>query len=316
MGGIGIQGTSAVNNFDNAFRTLMAQIADWTDAFSLASGSTTDLSSVPGMFVTISGNATITSFGTAKAGWLKFLRFSGTPQITYNATSMILPKAASITATAGDTAIFVSEGSGNWRCISYSSEVDATIDPWAVQPLGSIHEVNLGISGFNPAPPKDKAYRYILLTAGQTGTGAYNEGVLTSEVVTGSSPNIDADAVVSLAGSPLNGKTVRLINTTREFLRPGSAGTKQSSQNILHGHGVNENPHSHVMQNPSNNSQIFVYAGNSPGSNGDQIGLGGQGGLASGNPIRPATTGITIQSSGGDEARSRNIGVDYYMRIK
>ncbi len=48
MGGIGIQGTSAVNNFDNAFRTFMSQIAKWTDGSTIASGATTDLSTVEG----------------------------------------------------------------------------------------------------------------------------------------------------------------------------------------------------------------------------------------------------------------------------
>lgn len=121
MGGIGIQGTSAVNNFDNAFRTLMSQIADFTGGSTIASGTTTDLSTVKGQYVTVSGTSTITSFGTAKAGWMKFLRFSGVATITYNATSMILPGAASITTAPGDYALFVSEGSGNWRCLNYFS---------------------------------------------------------------------------------------------------------------------------------------------------------------------------------------------------
>jgi hypothetical protein len=120
MGGIGIQGTSAVNNFDNAFRTFMSQIAKWTDGSTIASGTTTDLSTVEGMYVSITGTSTITSFGTAKAGWMKFVRFTGAASITYSATSMILPGSASITTAAGDTAAFVSEGAGNWRCLFYS----------------------------------------------------------------------------------------------------------------------------------------------------------------------------------------------------
>ncbi|QNP80978.1 hypothetical protein [Agrobacterium tumefaciens] len=120
IGGIGIQGTSAVNNFDNAFRTIMSQLADWTDGSTIASGTTTDLSTVKGMYVSVTGTSTITSFGTAKAGWVKYLRFTGAATLTYNATSMILPGAANITTLAGDFALFVSEGSGNWRCLEYS----------------------------------------------------------------------------------------------------------------------------------------------------------------------------------------------------
>ncbi len=120
MGGIGIQGTSAVNNFDNAFRTIMSQIADFTGGSTIASGTTTDLSTVKGQYVSVSGTSTITSFGTAKAGWMKYLRFTGAATITYNATSMILPGGASISTQPGDYALFVSEGSGNWRCLDYS----------------------------------------------------------------------------------------------------------------------------------------------------------------------------------------------------
>lgn len=126
MGGIGIQGTSAVNNFDNAFRTMMSQIADFTGGSTIASGTTTDLSSVKGQYVTVSGTSTIASFGTAKSGWMKYLRFTGSATLTYNATSMILPGASNITTQAGDFALFVSEGSGNWRCLDYSRAATLT----------------------------------------------------------------------------------------------------------------------------------------------------------------------------------------------
>lgn len=117
---ISIAGTAAVSNMDDGLRNVMSDISNWTDSDTLASGTTTDLGSVAGMYVTVSGTATITGFGTLKAGMVKFVYFSGAGTITYNATSMILPGGASISRTAGDTAIFVSEGSGNWRCISYS----------------------------------------------------------------------------------------------------------------------------------------------------------------------------------------------------
>ncbi|MBS0257266.1 MAG: hypothetical protein JSR13_06065 [Proteobacteria bacterium] len=126
MGGIPIQGTSPVFNFDNAFRTLMSQVAEWTGASSIASGTTTDLSTVKGTYVSVSGASTITSLGTAKAGWIKHVRFTGTPTLTHNATSLILPGGSNISVSAGDTAIFVSEGSGNWRCAEYYSSFAKT----------------------------------------------------------------------------------------------------------------------------------------------------------------------------------------------
>src|SRR5690606_3715856 len=57
-----------------------------------------------------------------------------------------------------------------------------------------------------PLPPADNPdFRDIILTAGLTGAGQYNEGILTDETVTGSDPTITATAVVSLAGSPMDG---------------------------------------------------------------------------------------------------------------
>ncbi|XOK11614.1 hypothetical protein ACI6PO_00500 [Agrobacterium tumefaciens] len=127
IGGIGIQGTSAVANFDNAFRTLMAQVAEWTEESTIASSTTTDLSTVNGMFVTITGTSTITSFGTAKAGWMKYLRFTGAATLTHSATGIVLPRGASIIVSPGDAAVFVSQGSGVWRCFSYTFELEKTI---------------------------------------------------------------------------------------------------------------------------------------------------------------------------------------------
>jgi len=104
---------------DDGLRNVLADIANWTDSDTLASGTTTDLGSVQGMYVTVSGTATITGFGTLKAGMVKFVYFTGAGQVTHNTTSMILPGGANISRLAGDTAVFVSEGSGNWRCLNY-----------------------------------------------------------------------------------------------------------------------------------------------------------------------------------------------------
>lgn len=85
----------------------------------IASAATTDLSAATGDYVTITGTTTITALGTSPAGTRRYVRFAGILTLTYNATSLILPTAANITTAAGDTAIFISEGSGNWRCVDY-----------------------------------------------------------------------------------------------------------------------------------------------------------------------------------------------------
>jgi hypothetical protein len=85
----------------------------------IASGTTTDIGAATGNYVEITGTNTIASFGTIQAGTIRYIRFMGALTITYNATSMILPGARDIKTTAGDRAIFVSLGSGNWVCISF-----------------------------------------------------------------------------------------------------------------------------------------------------------------------------------------------------
>lgn len=87
----------------------------------IASATTTDLWTMTGDSGHITGTTTIVWFGTVQAWVQKKLTFDGILTLTYNATSMILPKAgANITTAVGDTAVFVSEGSGNWRCVSYT----------------------------------------------------------------------------------------------------------------------------------------------------------------------------------------------------
>lgn len=134
---------------NNQMREHMAQMAKWLGDDTIASASTTDLGSVPGRYVSITGTTTITAFGTIKAGTVKYVKFAAALTLTHNGTSLILPGAANITTAAGDMAIFVSEGSGNWLCVTYNrvpgigtiyaarvtlttqTEVDFPIPPWA-----------------------------------------------------------------------------------------------------------------------------------------------------------------------------------------
>lgn len=87
----------------------------------IASASTTNIGAATGNYVKITGTTTITAFDTIAKGARRILEFAGALTLTHNATSLILPGAANITTAAGDIAVFVSEGSGNWRCVSYSA---------------------------------------------------------------------------------------------------------------------------------------------------------------------------------------------------
>lgn len=116
-------------NMDDTLQAMLGMLGRWTSSDTIASAATTDIGAQPEAYLTVSGTTTITAFGTVRTGTVRYLRFSDALTLTHNATSLILPGAANITTAAGDTAIFVSEGSGNWRCLNYSSVASGTFTP-------------------------------------------------------------------------------------------------------------------------------------------------------------------------------------------
>lgn len=93
--------------------------AVWTQGANVASAATVTLGE--GGYFGITGTTTITAlaFSTDKAGRVAVLKFAGALTLTHNATSLILPGGYNITTAANDVACFVSEGSGNFRCLWY-----------------------------------------------------------------------------------------------------------------------------------------------------------------------------------------------------
>ncbi|WP_271678830.1 hypothetical protein [Thermomonas mangrovi] len=96
-------------------------------ATAIASASTCDIGAVAGNFVHITGTTPITAFGTVQAGTRRVVCFDGVLTLTHNGTSLILPTGSNITTAAGDTAVMVSEGSGNWRCVGYQRASGAAL---------------------------------------------------------------------------------------------------------------------------------------------------------------------------------------------
>lgn len=158
---------------------------------------------------------------------------------------------------------------------------------WLSKPVGEPFPLWDHWGTISGPPTDDPRFRFIKLTAGETGAGQYNEGVLVDEVVTGSSPTITATAKVNLATSPLDGGTVHLVNTSRLFLRPGASSTMQSSQFESHSHGISNLRSANAENLGASGSQRYV-----------------------GNTVISSTN-----TTGGDETRPRNVGVTYYMRI-
>lgn len=103
---------------ENGFTVSVGAINE-SPLTTIASAATVNLAASTSNTINISGTTTITSLGTMTSGATRRLVFQGVLTLTHNATNLILPTGANITTTAGDTAEFVSLGSGNWRCTAY-----------------------------------------------------------------------------------------------------------------------------------------------------------------------------------------------------
>lgn len=128
-----------------AFDALTVKGAD------IASASTTNLATATGSYVNVTGTTTITALGTAAAGVQRIVNFNGALTLTHNATSLILPGAANITTSAGDTAEFISLGSGNWVCIGYTHAVTPWNGQWvllATSTASSVANVSFSFLGW------------------------------------------------------------------------------------------------------------------------------------------------------------------------
>lgn len=87
----------------------------------IALASTVNLANATGNLVHVTaGTGPLNALGTVTAGADFTIIFDVPATVTYNATSMILPGGISIDAVAGDRMRVVSEGSGNWNCVSFT----------------------------------------------------------------------------------------------------------------------------------------------------------------------------------------------------
>lgn len=172
---------------------------------------------------------------------------------------------------------------------------------WLAKAIGEIFYLRDDLSGVTVPPNTSGSFRFIRLTA----SDSYNSGVLTGESVSGSAPLVVATATISLAGSPINGASVNLINTERRILRAGSSGTVQNDalQNITGDVGS-----LYRATNASNTGALATTIfGTTPA----------MGGTAGANPGDNVT--ITFDASRvartSTETRPKNLGVTAYMRI-
>lgn len=86
----------------------------------ISSAATVDIGSAATEAVYVTGTTTITSLGTV-ANKLRLMKFAASLTLTHNATTLNLPGGLNLVTQADDIALFVSDGSGNWRCVLHSS---------------------------------------------------------------------------------------------------------------------------------------------------------------------------------------------------
>jgi hypothetical protein len=118
---------------------------------SLASAATVDIGAANSTNVTITGTTGITSLGSKPNAFVR-LRFSGALTLTHNATSLALPNNANLVVGTDDIAEFMSDASGNWRCVDYlkwtaSSTTTLFAFPRADLNLGDLMEELYGNTG-------------------------------------------------------------------------------------------------------------------------------------------------------------------------
>ena len=202
--------------------------------------------------------------------------------------------------------------SGAWGPIS-SAPTDAG-DLWAYQPLGVPIPVFTHLTGITE-PPTNKDYRYLKLTAADS----YNSGILKAESVTGAAPLVQATGVINLAGSPFNGKTVRLMNTEERVVRGGvAAGVLLNDQ--YQGH--------RVSSVGSRNGAAYPFVGTTL-NEGTALGPNTQNGLSIGTGSSSVSSGTEVYNGGrfmaddtngaprvGMETRAKSISAVFYLRIK
>ncbi|WP_236562822.1 hypothetical protein [Pseudomonas koreensis] len=124
-----VRGGTGANNAPDALTNLgalpvaggkMTGALNEATVVTLASAATVNIGAAASNIVSISGNTTITSLGVIASGARRTLRFTGSLVLTHNSSNLILPGGANITTLPGDSAEFLSFGSGSWVCLDYS----------------------------------------------------------------------------------------------------------------------------------------------------------------------------------------------------
>lgn len=172
---LGVPGLATANTFTGKLTMSGAAINEAVQV-TIASASSVAIGAAVSNSVIITGTTTITSFDTVTAGVHRYVEFSGILTLTHNGTSLILPGAANITTAAGDTAVFESLGSGNWRCMFYSRASGLPIV--AAPSTGRLLKINHFTSSGTFTPDTGTTFIIVDVLGGGGGGARGNTGVI------------------------------------------------------------------------------------------------------------------------------------------
>jgi hypothetical protein len=211
--------TDLASTLGEDLQAIQAAVRYLRTAGTIASAGTTDLATKSEEILSVSGTTTITALGTVSAGMIKVLVFEGALTFTHNGTSLILPDAANIVTTAGDVAVMLSLGSGNWRCLSYTFADNCSM--WTP------------VLTFETAGNVSVAY------SSQVGTYQRAGKMITAQfvVVTSAFTHTTASSFLKLTGLPFAAVTITSISFTGSCYFGGitSSGTTQVTPFIQSG---------------------------------------------------------------------------------
>lgn len=229
----------------------------------------------------------------------------------YSVTAGLAAVAAQLSAEAAatfDPANFYDKIASDFRYYTktaadalLAAKADASTIKWLSKAIGEFYFADDGVTGVDIPPTDNPAFRFVELTAGLGGVGQYNNGCLTAESVSGSAPLVLATAQISLAGSPMSGQTIRLLNTERRILRPGAVGTLEND----------------ALQNITGSIASAQESFSAPTG---AFALGAAGAANRPNNGTASTNGLSFDASlvarTSTETRMKNIGVRIFRRIK
>lgn len=178
----------------------------------VASAATCNIGNVLSDRVLISGITGITSFGTTPNA-LRFVTFTGILTITHNATSLILIGGTSLTTAANDSAVFASDGAGNWRCLQYTTGARPATTIDGIAGLQAALDTKLASSSYTAADVLAK-----IKTVDGAGSG------LDADTLDGNTSSVFVKTVNGVSPDGSGAVTISLSSGVRD-VRLGAAAT-------------------------------------------------------------------------------------------